>query len=67
MDYLILLVKDNILFNTALALAVVWVIQILWSRRYFYYNSWKMDGPFACPLIGNFREFPSDPIGNKIH
>lgn len=29
------------------------VLPWMWKRRHLYYLSWKLDGPFAWPIIGN--------------
>ncbi|CAH1111981.1 unnamed protein product [Psylliodes chrysocephalus] len=42
----------TILTLTLLAFLLVWYVQYIWRRRYLYYYSWNIPGPFAFPFIG---------------
>lgn len=39
---------------TLFALVIIMVlVPWLWSRRHMYLLSWKLNGPFALPILGN--------------
>lgn len=36
---------------------ILFLLRLMWSRRRFYYLSFKLNGPMAWPLIGNSFTF----------
>ncbi|KAI2474019.1 hypothetical protein C4B38_000102 [Diabrotica virgifera virgifera] len=40
-----------------LCLVVVFYVKFLWNRRKLYIYSWKIEGPFALPIIGAAHHF----------
>lgn len=48
--------KETLIYS-AISLAVILIIKILWSRRHLYRLSYQCQGGFAWPLVGNLLGF----------